>query len=155
MPRNLLFENVTCSRCGGSGKFSWCQSYGDTCFKCHGDGKTLTKRGRAAQNWLTAQKKKKGREIEVGMTVLAEGIPGFTASRWFKVEAVTGEGTEHKIDGVDKHGERHGFQGFWDVGIRVAQTKERLAELRDAALAFQAELTKTGTVRKRKMKEAA
>jgi rRNA maturation protein Nop10 len=28
----------TCSRCGGSGRYSWCQMYGDTCFKCGGKG---------------------------------------------------------------------------------------------------------------------
>jgi hypothetical protein len=29
----------TCSRCGGTGKFSWCAAYGDTCFGCGGTGK--------------------------------------------------------------------------------------------------------------------
>lgn len=28
----------TCSRCGGSGRYSWCQMYGDKCFKCGGKG---------------------------------------------------------------------------------------------------------------------
>lgn len=35
----------TCSRCGGSGRYSWCQMYGDKCFKCAGKGEfvvTLT-----------------------------------------------------------------------------------------------------------------
>jgi hypothetical protein len=31
----------TCSRCHGSGNYSYCQRYGTTCFKCGGSGKTL------------------------------------------------------------------------------------------------------------------
>lgn len=27
-----------CPRCGGSGKYSFCTMYGDTCFKCNGLG---------------------------------------------------------------------------------------------------------------------
>lgn len=36
---------VVCPRCGGSGKFSYCEAYGDTCFECGGVGQsTPTKR---------------------------------------------------------------------------------------------------------------
>ena len=31
----------TCSRCAGSGKYSYCQTHGDTCFGCGGTGKVL------------------------------------------------------------------------------------------------------------------
>jgi hypothetical protein len=34
---------VTCGRCLGSGKFSYCQQYGDKCFACMGCGKALPK----------------------------------------------------------------------------------------------------------------
>jgi len=30
-----------CSRCGGSGEYSFCQAHGTTCFKCSGTGKTM------------------------------------------------------------------------------------------------------------------
>lgn len=43
------FELEVCSRCGGGGKYSYCQEYGDKCFKCHGTGHVLTKRGAAAK----------------------------------------------------------------------------------------------------------
>ncbi len=33
----------TCSRCGGSGRFSWNQRDGDMCFKCRGTGYTFPK----------------------------------------------------------------------------------------------------------------
>ena len=42
------FEIQDCTRCGGSGRYSYCQMYGDTCFKCGGTGVILTRRGNAA-----------------------------------------------------------------------------------------------------------
>jgi hypothetical protein len=152
MTRQFLLENVTCSRCGGSGKFSWCQSWGDTCFKCHGAGVTLTKRGAAAQAWLNAQKKKLGAEVQVGEWIMVDGIPGFIASKWAKVTENSENG--NKIGAEFKNGEKTGMNGFGNMPLRVAQSKERLAELRTQALAFQATLTKAGTVRKKKQKAA-
>src|SRR5207249_1748734 len=49
MKKPLFFESETCSRCGGSGHYSYCQRYGTTCFKCGGRTTVLTKRGEAAQ----------------------------------------------------------------------------------------------------------
>ena len=49
---SLLFESEPCSRCGGSGQYSYCQSYGTTCFRCKGLKETLTKRGTVAQGWF-------------------------------------------------------------------------------------------------------
>lgn len=43
-----MFETTKCSRCMGSGHYSRCEMYGTTCFGCHGTGKVLSKRGRAA-----------------------------------------------------------------------------------------------------------
>lgn len=52
---------VTCSRCGGSGHYSYCERYGTSCFKCEGNKMTLprriTKRWKAdvaAFNWKDA-----------------------------------------------------------------------------------------------------
>lgn len=152
MTRQFLLENVTCSRCGGSGKFSWCQMHGSTCFKCWGAGVTLTKKGAAAQAWLNAQKRKPGAEVKVGETILIEGIPGFSASFWAKVTEVA-EGCN--ITAVGKNGQSQVLNGWGEQSVRVAQTKERLAELRVEALAFQANLTQAGTVKKRAAKKAA
>ncbi len=44
----ITYEKETCSRCNGSGSYSWCQRFGSTCFKCQGNGKQLTRRGKAA-----------------------------------------------------------------------------------------------------------
>ena len=151
MTRKLLFENKTCSRCGGSGKFSWCQMHGDMCFKCHGDGVVLTKKGRAAQVWLNAKKRKRLGEVAVGDWVLSEGIAGFSASFWVKIDQIEGAGAELKATGLNKRGERHGWQG--DMEVQIFQGKAWATELAKEALAFQETLTKTGTVRKVKAKK--
>lgn len=39
------FDVEPCSRCGGSGSYSYCQMYGTRCFKCAGKGKYLSKHG--------------------------------------------------------------------------------------------------------------
>jgi hypothetical protein len=38
---NALDLLATCNRCGGSGRYSYCQTHGDTCFGCGGSGKGL------------------------------------------------------------------------------------------------------------------
>jgi hypothetical protein len=154
MTRKLLLESKTCGRCGGSGKFSWCQSHGDMCFGCHGDGVVLTKRGKAAQMWLNAKKRKPLGEVAVGEWVLSEGIPGFSASVWVKIDTVEGEGEALKVSGLSKKGERHGF-GNAAMVMRMFLGKARNAELAKEALEFQATLTQAGTVRKVKAKKVA
>jgi hypothetical protein len=153
MPRKLLFESKTCSRCGGSGKFSWCQMHGSMCFGCHGDGVVLTKKGKAAQVWLNAKKRKSSDAVEIGEWVLSEGIPGFSASVWIKIDEVKGEGAERVISGLSKRGERHSFGAGME--LRMFLGKVRNAELAREALAFQETLTLAGTVRKIKAKKVA
>jgi hypothetical protein len=38
-----LGYTTECSRCGGSGHYSYCQMYGTTCFGCSGSGKMVVK----------------------------------------------------------------------------------------------------------------
>ena len=152
MTRKLLLESKTCSRCGGSGNFSYCQMYGTTCFKCGGDGVVLTKRGKAAQLWLSAKKRKPLGEVALGEWALSEGIPGFSAAVWVKIDEITGAGEELLVSGLTKKGERHNWKGAGMV-VRISQGKARNAELAKEALAFQETLTLTGTVRKIKRKK--
>jgi len=155
MTRKLLFESKTCSRCGGSGNFSWCQSHGSTCFGCRGDGVVLTKRGKAAQVWLNAKKRCSLDKVGIGEWILSEGIPGFSASVWVKIDRVDGEGAELEVSGLSKRGERHNWKGASMV-VRMFFGKAKEAELAKEALAFQETLTLAGTVRKKaKRKEAA
>src|SRR5215470_11209158 len=104
--RTLLFENVPCSRCGGSGHYSYCQTYGTTCFKCAGDGATLTKRGAVAQAFLTQSRKRKAGEFQVGDHYLMDGVPGFSRSEWIKItEIKANENGTLDLIGTNKKGE--------------------------------------------------
>src|SRR5262252_1659148 len=142
--RTLLFENVPCSRCGGSGHYSYCQMYGTTCFKCAGDGAVLTKRGRAAQMFLNQSRKRKASEFKVGDSFLLEGVPGFIKSEWIKLTAIeVGANGTLNFLGTNKTGQEQGLNGLTaETEVRKAWTKEEKKAQAAAALAFQATLTK-------------
>lgn len=38
----IRYEKMDCPRCGGSGRHSYNEMYGDTCFRCDGSGVVLT-----------------------------------------------------------------------------------------------------------------
>lgn len=77
----LMFDRMACSRCGGSGQYSFNPMDGSRCFKCHGVGTILTKVGLKAredldawcdQNWGTVVT-----EIKAGDRVwVAKGMTG-------------------------------------------------------------------------------
>lgn len=168
MPKNLLLENIPCNRCGGSGRMPY-SVYAGLCFKCSGAGAILTKRGRAAQLWMNSQREKFIEEFEVGDLLY---MPGFSAgsyaqpNRWLTVtEVVRLNGDEAGYVGrpdlqcvkiLARCGteENHGVTGF--VGgtkYRYGMTAAQKADLRARALAYQATLTKSGTVRKTRSKQ--
>lgn len=162
--RKLLFENQTCSRCGGGGQYSYCQMYGTRCFKCGGDGVTLTKRGKAAQLWFNAKKRKPAKDVKVGDRIVYDGVPGFSASAVVIVDFVgyrenggskylkDGEWHSHySVDGVGaKDGKRYSIGGFEDSDIKMHVWGEAKAALVVEAKAYEASLTKAGKVRKKK-----
>lgn len=45
----VTFETTECTRCGGCGHYSFNQLDGTRCFKCHGKGIQLSRRGAAAR----------------------------------------------------------------------------------------------------------
>ena len=68
------FESQPCSRCGGSGSYSYTSEWGSTCFKCGfrkgepGTGYQLTKAGAAAREaWIAANTTTKpAADVQVG-----------------------------------------------------------------------------------------
>lgn len=166
-------ETESCSRCGGTGSYSWCRDYGSKCFKCAGKGITLTKRGQAANRYLRDLRSKRLADVVVGDKFLSEaipcpGIPG-NVTQWVTVEEIGTrtykvksqndpdwrEVTETMISGTGiKTKTRASFVGPADTMVRIAQTAEQKAATFAQALAYQATLTKTGTVRKARGKAA-
>ncbi|MFD9205921.1 hypothetical protein ACFVZM_06535 [Streptomyces sioyaensis] len=45
----IAFETENCSRCDGTGRYSYNPMHGRMCFKCKGAKRTLTQRGQAAR----------------------------------------------------------------------------------------------------------
>lgn len=74
------FETETCSRCHGSGKYSYCQMYADRCFKCKGNKVVLTKRGAAARAYLEDISSIDASLVVVGDKIATTGITNAGAS---------------------------------------------------------------------------
>ena len=170
MALKTSFEKQTCSRCGGSGQYSYCQSYGSTCFKCVGKGEVLTKRGHAAYLVYIESLKVPLTEIAIGDLIqIEEWYPAGTI-RYFapvveieqnvKSHSVLDAATNEWRDVIGtlvktQHAKRgrasiHGssltmVRKGWDGATKQA----RLA----AALAHQETLTKTGAPRKARVRQ--
>jgi len=158
--KTSLFESVRCSRCGGTGRMPFSVMNG-ICFKCGGNGFVLTKRGRAAQNFLNAMRQLPAEEFKPGDLICSEGFCAGSINvqtTWHKVvevrivEARTAsypqakEGEKQVTIITDTGGSFGGLMGSttWRKGF---SKEEKLAQ-RAAALAYQATLTKSGTVKK-------
>lgn len=146
-----VFETCTCSRCGGSGNYSYCPMYGTMCFKCVGAGRVLTKRGVVAQAYFTQLCTVLVTEIEVGDVVKVDWGNG-----WAKVESIGFSDSKYK----DKDGE---WQSYYEIKtnkgnigtfphstIRKGQSVGDKAKKIQQALDYQASLTKLGKVSKNK-----
>src|SRR3954452_7150611 len=94
---SFTFEAESCSRCGGSGHYSYCQSHGTRCFKCGGHGLTLTKRGALAQNVYNELLKINAEDIQPGMKVMSDALPGFTSAAWHVVKSIELDGDSVEI----------------------------------------------------------
>ncbi|MFP3709693.1 hypothetical protein SB783_37400 [Paraburkholderia sp. SIMBA_009] len=147
-------ETVTCSRCGGTGKFSYNAMDGDRCYGCHGAGKKYTKRGAVAAAYLKSLRQVHAADVKPGDSIRVAGVVG---ARFYRVLDVKigrakdqgcysrdGEYTQVKIecDGITT------FEGVESLIVK-AFTKEEMRAQLEKAVAFQATLTKAGTPRKR------
>ena len=139
----LLFESETCSRCGGSGHYSYCQSYGTTCFKCAGTKAVLTKRGRQAQNLFNRLLSRPVSSLRPGDkfkdVLLLNG--GDLAHAWFTVQSIepNADGTMRLETDRMTYANISGFNP-----MRVAVSRETKARVAGIALAYQSILTASG-----------
>lgn len=147
-----IFEHVTCSRCAGSGEYSYNQIDGSRCYGCCGNGWVLTKRGKAARNWLVANRSTEARHLVVGQRVYFDmGMTMFWAA--ISAIAVQADG-QIMLSCIRKSGTNSTVVPP-ETAIAVAVSTERLAELQRDALAYQATLTKAGVPRKTRGKAPA
>lgn len=164
MPKKLLFEHVACGRCGGSGSYSYCSMYGSRCFGCNGAGYKLTKRGRAAQNFLDDLRSKPAGEVKVGDLVWFEDF--FAGRNYCKaVESIEfsvqrgssmtdGVMVPYEMQMVVLNAGGYSVHSSPDKLVKMGWGGEQKKAQREAALAYQATLGKNGLPLK-KMKVAA
>lgn len=155
-----LFEAVTCSRCSGTGHYSYNAMTGSRCFKCNGAKEVLTKRGAVAQEYYRLLLSKRYGDLVPGDKVQDTGVPGFIAGGWREVVSIergeftyTKNGEEVTRPCVNVEAKEWGYSHADPEGmVRVACTREEKLQARTMALALQARLTKQGKVSKRPVK---
>lgn len=140
----VKFENEVCSRCGGTGRFSYNQVDGSRCYGCNGTGVKYTKRGAAAHELYIKLLSKPASEIVAGEKIYCDGI----GAGWYVVKSA--KVLDSGMVDFD-FGQGKGLNGRRCNGseiIRYAHTNEEKAAKLAKALAYQETLTKTGKPRK-------
>lgn len=163
-PKTLGFEKTTCTRCGGSGRYSYCQTmkgpHGPwSCFKCGGYGEYRTKAGQAAYELFVRALSKPARELVPGDFVKARGSRGSHEVKFVKWD------TEEDNFGYSllKDGSKRFYfrvvttactHGILDDGElwRVAASGERKAKVHALCHEYESLLTKSGKESKHKAK---
>ncbi|ELP5898641.1 hypothetical protein QTV49_000515 [Vibrio vulnificus] len=131
-----IFESVICSRCCGTGEYSYNQRMGRTCLKCLGATKTLTKRGHAAYGYYLAARQIKPSEVAIGQRVVF-----FDGTRTVNEISIKDDGDYiFRTKKCDYH------MPPTTTSIR-RMAKEN--ELEEVFLPFQSHLTKTGRIAKK------
>jgi|SRR5688572_8008760 len=144
------FETTVCTRCRGTGNYSYCTMYGTTCFKCGGAGHYITKRGQAAHNWMMKKREIRMGDVVVGQRVYIRGVGRFNVvaagfCQSWATNNITGERRQmYEIRGA-KIG---GYVATVDAIIHIVPSPEVAAEQIAEAVAYQATLTKSGAPRK-------
>jgi hypothetical protein len=157
---HTAFEAETCSRCGGSGQYSYCQRYGTTCFKCAGAKRVFTKRGQAAYKFYSALLSKRADQLMPGnkfrdITIINGSNIGHA---WFKVLEVVPDTSKASYlkDGVmvEVAGQLKVSTpdcDFHNVSpdriFRVASTRGQKLVAKHKAMEYQLTLSKTGKVK--------
>lgn len=152
-----LFEHEPCGRCGGRGIYNPSLTY-SRCYGCGGRGRRLTKRGEKAQAFYRASLPTK-RPIDL---VPGDAFRASAADPFVTVVEVGSARVSGSVNGaptltVDVLTRptltAMGQVTVWgldpDRPVTVRPDAETLARLRDAALAYQATLTRTGAPRRR------
>ena len=138
------FETEVCSRCGGTGHYSYNQMDGSKCYGCGGKGIKLTKRGAAARELYMRLLSKPATEIAVGDKIHLDSM----YSGWYTVASVTIKSNGQIDLDFTPGAKMGGYVCNPTEVIRYAHTEEQKAPKLAAALAYQDTLTKAGKPRK-------
>lgn len=159
-----IFECEVCGRCGGCGRYSYNQIDGDKCYGCNGTGWRLTKRGAAARAFYRAMLETKAGALKVGDMLWFAGGPLWKG----QFAEITEIGPTEKCGASLKNGVWIDCFGFTvtcraangeamryggltaDHLVTIKHPTDFIRDCQAKALAYQASLTKAGTVAKSK-----
>jgi hypothetical protein len=98
----IVYEKESCSRCLGSGHYSYNSISGTRCFRCHGGKQTLTKAGAkakaAVQAFIAERHTVNVEDLQVGDLIKRDGYTRTVAA----IEV--SDTWAYKLDGVEKRG---------------------------------------------------
>lgn len=146
-----VFEHVTCSRCLGTGQYSYNQIDGSRCYGCQGSGVKYTKRGAAARTWWKAQTELRADQVTVGMVVSGMGYSKFLVKTIEPQEQKfkSGTDTEWRTEmWLSIQSGTHGMTVPPNYKLVQILKGAEAQELLQRAKAYQETLTQAGTVRK-------
>lgn len=150
-----LFEHEPCSRCGGSGQYSYCPDYGTRCFKCAGSGLQYTARGAMASTHFEKALTRTTLQLEVGRKVRSTQVAiGGRAvyMAWAKIESIVereGYPGNYVIALVERDGCKSSQHCYATTEWRIMPNQDEFDRAKADALAYQESLTKAGKPRKR------
>jgi hypothetical protein len=136
------FEITTCSRCGGSGEYSYNTLDGTRCYGCGGCGKTFTPRGHAAHLFYIESQKRPAVDVKVGDFVWDDTYG--KKARWLPVLEIDPTGGGCTVNGqatISFRTARCSIGMLPTSMVRSIRNEAHRLELLAAALAFQAEWT--------------
>ena len=155
--KTSALEIQTCSRCHGSGNYSYNQIDGSRCFKCAGSGVVHTKRGAAAYLFLKNIRSVPVNTLKVGDTFRFDDLGRSFFVTIESIETKTmnyitnGEAKSHEAVEVTgkRNGERFSTITGADFMVRKGWSVEEKAAQLALAIEYQATLTEQGKPRKR------
>lgn len=148
MAKTPIFETQACTRCGGSGNYSYCQMHGTVCFQCGGSKVQLTKRGHAAQVFYNNLLTKPASEFKVGDSYRMQGDP-----KAYRIEEIKDDPLSPGLIQLNGSGMSYGTQP--STPLRSVPTTEVRDAARAKALEYQASLNSRGKPKKVKRTDAA
>ncbi|MBD8671634.1 hypothetical protein [Pseudomonas lurida] len=142
------FETKQCARCKGTGRVTINDTASFKCHPCSGSGQQLTRRGKAARDYMRDRLIRPAAEIKLGDMV------------WFPVGSVKASAPVLQIETTDAgrirlHGVRRKTSepitySLAPAGkVEMAYTCTELEVIRDEVEQYQASLAKAGAVTKR------
>ena len=160
-------ETMECSRCCGTGRYSYNQMHGSRCYGCGGSGKTRTRRGAEVFRFLEALRSKPAADFQPGDLMRYDMFtPGGSARIFVRVTSVEPSQANVIVDGKPSETRSVTIEGeHAKLGkVRMTTGADKMvrqgfdAETKQAqlaqAIAYQATLTVKGKVSKAALKTA-